>query len=52
MSVQNLLIKAFLRLTKYKKRQAKLSFKERQAENLPKPPDGIADKFSYFSCVS
>lgn len=47
MSFQNILVKAFLRLTNYKKRRSKLSFEERQAENLPKPPEKIADKFAF-----
>ena len=38
MSIQNSLVKAFLRLTNYRKRQERLSFEERQAENLPAPP--------------
>jgi len=46
MSFQNTFVKAFLRLTNYKKRQAKLSFEERQKENLPKPPEDIAEKLT------
>lgn len=45
MSIQNFLVKAFLRLTNYKKRQSRLSFEEKQTENMPLPPENIADKF-------
>jgi monoterpene epsilon-lactone hydrolase len=47
MSIQNTLVKAFLRLTNYKKKQERLSFEEKQAENLPEPPVGMADKFAW-----
>ncbi len=47
MSFQNVFVKILLRVTNYKKRRAKLSFEERQAENLPKPPEKIADKFAW-----
>jgi len=45
MSIQNLLAKAFLRLTNYKKRRERLSFEERQAENMPGLPEELAEKF-------
>ncbi len=45
MSIQNTLVKAFLRLTRYKKRQERLSFAERQAENMPQPPADITARF-------
>ena len=47
MSVQNLIVKALMRLTRYKKRQLKRTFEEKQAENLPKPPAKIADKIEW-----
>lgn len=47
MSIQNIIAKAFLRLTNYKKRQEKLSFEERQKENLPKPPENISAKYTW-----
>jgi len=47
MSLQNIFAKTFLRVTNYKKRQEKLSFEERQAENLPKPPDEITAKLTW-----
>jgi monoterpene epsilon-lactone hydrolase len=46
MSIQNILVKAFLRLTNYKKRQEKRSFEDKQTENLPQPPAALAAKFS------
>lgn len=44
MSLQNLFVKAYLRATFYKKRRARLSVEERQAENRPEPPEKIAAK--------
>ncbi len=46
MSIQNTLVKAFLRLTNYKKRRGKLSIAERQSENLPAPPAHITKKIA------
>lgn len=47
MSLQNILVKTFLRLTNYKIKQEKLSLEERQKENLPNPPESIANKFAW-----
>ncbi|HEY0459151.1 MAG TPA: alpha/beta hydrolase [Pyrinomonadaceae bacterium] len=46
MSFQNLLVKVFLRLSNYKKRREKLSFEEKQAENVPDAPPRIAGEFA------
>ncbi len=47
MSLQNIFAKTFLRVTNYKKRMEKRTFEERQAENLPKPPENITAKLSW-----
>ena len=45
MSFQNFLVKVCLRLSNYKKRREKLSFEEKQAENVPNAPPRIAGEF-------
>ena len=47
MSLQNIFAKTFMRLTNYKKRMEKLSFEERQSENLPKPPENIIKRLTW-----
>ncbi len=47
MSIQNVFVKAFLRLTNYNKRQERLSYEEKQKENLSKPPEKIASRFNW-----
>jgi len=47
MSLQNLFVKAFLRVTFYKKRRARMSIEEKQAESYPEPPAIIAAKIDW-----
>ena len=46
MSIQNTLVKAFMRLRNYKRAGDDLSLEERQADNLPEPPENVSRKIA------
>lgn len=46
MSIQNTLVKAFMRMTNYKTKGDELTLEERQKDNLSEPPESISQKIA------